>query len=87
MRKLKKAVIDRFEDEKTAVLLIEDESKEFYYPVSNLHQGLQAGDWIRIEIEGDLIVSIEIDMKETTERKKRISEKLNKLRNREDKNN
>lgn len=46
------AVIDRFEGEK-AVLLVGDSEKKVVFPVSELPDGLNEGDYIRIDISYD----------------------------------
>ena len=46
------AVIDRFEEER-AVLLVGDEEKELVLPSTALPNGLQEGDYVRLEISYD----------------------------------
>lgn len=60
------AVIDRFEGKK-AVLLIGDSEKKVVFPVSELPDGLNEGDYIRIDISYD---------KEATEAAQREADEL-----------
>ena len=46
------AVIDRFEEDK-AVLLIGEEEKKVVFPAAVLPEGLDEGDYVRIEITYD----------------------------------
>lgn len=46
------AVIDRFEDDKAVLLLGEDE-KKVVFPVSELPEGAEEGDYLKIKITYD----------------------------------
>ncbi len=74
-----KAVIDRFE-EGWAVLLIGEDEQRMNVPRKDLPRGAREGHWLRIELDGDQIVSMEIDEQETARATKRIASKLERLR-------
>ncbi|QQK75855.1 DUF3006 domain-containing protein [Salicibibacter cibarius] len=75
-----KAVLDRIEDGKHAVLLIGDEEKEKIIPSSELPEGSKEGMWFQVDLEDSKIVKISIDQAETKKREKRISDKMAKLK-------
>lgn len=74
-----KAVVDRLENG-CAVLLIGDEERKLNVPSESLPNGSREGQWLQVELEGDRLVSVEIDMEETARAKQRIMEKLERLR-------
>ena len=66
------AVIDRFEDNDLAVLLVgEDESEQVDWPVKLLPEGVQDGDHLR--------VTITIDKQSRQAREKRVEELRDRL--------
>jgi hypothetical protein len=74
-----KAVIDRFEGDK-AVLLVGKEQDQLVVLKSFLPKGVKEGDWLNVDVEDDRVLSATIDLDETNAAKKRIAEKLAKLR-------
>ena len=60
------AVIDRFEGKK-AVLLLGDDEKQVVFPKSELPEGVEEGDYLKIDIEVD---------REATEAAQREAEQL-----------
>ncbi len=68
-----KAVIDRIEGN-IAIVLMGDDEIQVDIPKTSLPKGCKEGDW--------LTVSFELDPKETSDRKERISQLLSKLKNR-----
>jgi hypothetical protein len=74
-----KAVIDRFEGEK-AVLLVGEEQDRLVVLKSFLPKGAKEGDWLKVDVEDDRVLSASIDADETTAAKSRIAEKLEQLR-------
>lgn len=76
---IEKAVIDRFEDG-FAVLLVGETNRLVNVPRKRLPKGVKEGTWLKVELEGDLLASAEIDAEETENAKKRIAEKLERLR-------
>lgn len=76
---IEKAVIDRFEGQ-YAVLLVGEASRKLDIHRKALPKGVKAGTWLKIELEGESLLSAEIDAEETEAAKKRILEKLERLR-------
>ena len=77
-----RAVVDRIEDGKHAVLLIEDNQMEKVVPASQLPEGATDGTWLQVSFDGDQLVSVEIDHEETERMRAQISEKMARLRQR-----
>ena len=73
------AAIDRFEGE-WAVLLVGPEGRVVNVPRAQLPKRAHAGQWLRVTLQGDAIVAAELDRAETQRRRKRILEKLERLR-------
>ena len=74
-----KAVIDRFEDG-WAVLLVGDEERKLSVPREALPRGAREGHWVRIEVEGNEVADIAADKEATEAARRRIADKLNRLR-------
>jgi hypothetical protein len=74
-----KAVIDRIEGDKV-VILAGSEQDRLIILKSMLPTGAKEGDWLKAEIKDDHVFSVELDQDETVSAKKRIAEKLDKLR-------
>lgn len=74
-----RAVIDRFEDG-WAVLLIGDEERKLDVPRESLPQEARERHWLLVELEGDELISAEIDQGETDTTRQRIRSKLDRLR-------
>jgi hypothetical protein len=72
-----KAVIDRFEGSIAVVFIGE---KRMDVPRSDLPKGVKEGSWLLVEFDEDKIISAQIDAEETARAKKRILEKLERLR-------
>lgn len=68
-----RAVIDRFEGE-LAVLLVGEDETEFHVPRSELPAGASKGTCLRL--------SMEVDRQATADAEKRVSEKMDQLRQR-----
>ncbi|WP_227935368.1 DUF3006 domain-containing protein [Alkalihalobacillus deserti] len=77
-----KAVVDRIVDGKHAVLLVGDQEVEKVISSSKLPDSVTEGSWVKVEFNGDELVSIEADEKETNQTKKRIKTKMEILRQR-----
>lgn len=80
-----KAVIDRIEDKKHAVLILNGDGEEKVIPVGDLPDGAEEGTWLEVEFDGDDIKSITIDEKETEARSERIGNKMDQLKKRKKK--
>ena len=79
---MEKAVIDRIVDGKIAVILVGEDQRQHHHPADELPEGAREGTWLRVRVEGAKIVSIEVDPGETDEARRRIQEKMDKLRTR-----
>jgi hypothetical protein len=78
----RKAVIDRVEDGKWAVLLVGRDELEKIIHVDQLPQGARAGLWLKVRLEEDRVSDIEMDEAETRAAQARVSSKLEMLRQR-----
>lgn len=76
---MQKAVIDRIEDGKHAVLLIGEDETERVLPVENLPEGVREGVWLILHEDGSIV----IDEAGTTQVKSRIQEKMALLRSKQ----
>jgi hypothetical protein len=74
---VEKAVIDRFEG-KMAVLLVGE--KPVNVLRSELPKEVKEGDWLEVEFEVGRLVSARMDPEEKERMRKRIEEKLERLR-------
>ncbi|MBC1549097.1 DUF3006 domain-containing protein [Listeria sp. FSL L7-1434] len=74
---MKKAILDRIEDGK-AVFLIEPNHKEWLIDQEKLDSAIKEGDVVTISETNEIVKQPQ----ETDEMKKRIAEKLEKLRER-----
>lgn len=79
---MEKAVIDRIVDGKTAVILVGDNEREYHYPAGKLPEGAREGTWLRVQVAGDEIISLEVDREETETVRRRVQEKMDRLRQR-----
>ncbi len=77
---MEKGVIDRIVDGKIAVILVGENEKEYHYPAEKLPDGVKEGTWLKVEILNDQIVKIEPDFEETERVRKRILEKIKKIK-------
>jgi hypothetical protein len=77
-----KAVVDRIVDSQYAVLLVGEDEVEHVVPVSSLPDGTQPGTWLQVQFEDDVLLNATIDVEETEQVRKRIEEKLARLRRR-----
>jgi hypothetical protein len=73
------AVIDRFEG-KIAVLLIDDEERQVDVPTDQLPVGVREGHHLQIELEGNRVIQVQVDEEAAERARKRIDDKLNRLR-------
>ncbi|GEM02057.1 Protein of unknown function [Halolactibacillus halophilus] len=74
------AVIDRFSDQDTAVILVESVQKEFVVKQAELPQEAKPNDYLDVEIIGQTLRIIGINHEETSSRKTSIQDKMAKLR-------
>jgi hypothetical protein len=74
------AVIDRFSDQDTAVILVESIQKEFVVKQAELPQEAKPNDYLDVEVTGDVLQIIGINHEQTAVQKNRIQDKMAKLR-------
>lgn len=74
-----KGVIDRIEGN-TATILIESEGRELTLKAEELPEGATEDTWLSLETEDEKVVSVEIDEKETEERKESAEDMMRRLR-------
>ena len=80
---MEKAVIDRIVDKKTAVILVGEDEQQHHYPADKLPEGALEGTWLRVRVESGKIVAMEVDEEETDMMRRRLQEKMDKLRARD----
>jgi hypothetical protein len=76
---MEKAVIDRFEGQ-YAILLVGQEQRKMDVPRAKLPKGAREGSWVKVDLDGGQVRSIDLDPEETERAKTRIAEKLARLR-------
>jgi hypothetical protein len=76
---LDKAVIDRFEGS-VAVLLVGDDRRRIDVARSVLPRGAREGSWLRVSVGRSEVFSAFLDKDETEAARKRITDKLGRLR-------
>lgn len=79
---MEKAVIDRIVDGKTAVILVGDNEREHHYPADKLPKGAREGIWLRVQLAGGEIMSLQVDQEETEAVRRRVQEKMDRLHRR-----
>ncbi|GKV67282.1 MULTISPECIES: DUF3006 domain-containing protein [unclassified Sporosarcina] len=74
--------IDRMEDGRFAVLLVEDTGEEFIADVTALPEGAKEGVYVTITLVDDKITELVINRQETEVMEKKIEEQLKKVKSR-----
>ncbi len=72
--------LDRIEDDKFAVLLVDELNKEFIVDKNELPEGSAAGAYFQLTIENDKITSIQFDESTTTSEQQQVNDMMAKLR-------
>lgn len=78
-----KAVIDRIEEGKYAVLLVGNKQVEKSIPVEQLPEGARAGSWLKVRVTDDGVRDMLVDETETQAAQERVRSKLEMLRDRQ----
>jgi hypothetical protein len=73
------AVVDRFEGDK-AVVLVGEEEEELVVDRGKLPSGTREGDWLKADVQDDVLLAAELDPQGTANARARIAEKLERLR-------
>ncbi|WP_280770855.1 DUF3006 domain-containing protein [Salipaludibacillus daqingensis] len=76
----KKGVIDRLEDNKLAVILVESEGLEYVVPKEKLPKEAGAGTWLTFVVENNNMTDISIDYAKTDQSLVNANAKLNRIR-------
>ena len=77
-----RAVIDRIVDGVHAVLLVGESERERVVPVGHLPRGATPGTWLTVRFDGDELVHAVVEDEETASARRRIQDKLERLRRR-----
>lgn len=77
---MKSGVIDRIEDKYKAVILLEDENREWIVDLDQLPDGCIEGSWLLLDISGHVINHIQLDRKKSIRKQDRVKNKMNQLR-------
>jgi hypothetical protein len=77
-----KAVIDRIEEGRFAVLLVGSKQLERVVPVEQLPEGAKAGSWLKVRVMEQGVKDMIVDEAETQVARGRVESKLDMLRNR-----
>ena len=73
------AVVDRFEG-RFAVLIVEGQSKPVNVSIDKLPSGAKEGDHLRVAFQDNQLIEAHRDSEATDEARKRIKEKVERLR-------
>lgn len=76
-----KGMLNRIEDG-WAVILIEEEQKELLLPISQLPEGSGVNSWFDIELVGENLCSISLDVESRAAKETEVRELRTKLRKR-----
>lgn len=74
--------IDRIEEERFAVVLVDSLGKEFTVDVSRLPEGVMAGSYVRLTLADGEIGKMMVDEKKTASMEQEIADKLQRLKSR-----
>lgn len=75
-----KGYLDRIEDNKFAVILVEEINKEFILPKDELPEGSVAQTYFDVTIEHDKIVSLTPNEQTTSSEQEKVEDMMAKLR-------
>jgi hypothetical protein len=78
-----KAVIDRIEEGRFAVLLVGRKQLEKVVPVEQLPEGAKAGSWLKVRVMPEGVKDMTVDEEETQAARGRVESKLDMLRSRQ----
>lgn len=80
-----KAVIENI-TKNSVVLLVGKKEEEIHIPKEQIPRSInyKVGDWLDIRLEGESIEVIKVDSEETDKVRRRIQEKMERLRKRRD---
>ncbi|WP_210467891.1 DUF3006 domain-containing protein [Sporosarcina sp. 6E9] len=74
------AYLDRFTDNQQALILVERLQKEYHVPTSSLPTGSKEGSWLLATIQGDAVISLQLDEKKTSDMRRDTQNRLERLK-------
>lgn len=74
------AYFERLTDDGHALFLIEQLKKEYHVSPASLPEGSTVGMWFLVEIENDVIISMQIDTTKTITMQNRINDRMQRLK-------
>lgn len=74
------AYFERLTDDGHALLIVEQLKKEYHVPSASLPEGSTVGMWFLVEIENDIIISMQIDATKTNTMQKQINDRMQRLK-------
>jgi hypothetical protein len=74
-----KGVLDRIEDNKFAVILVDELRKEFVIPKDQLPDGTKPNAWLDLTITDDNITSVRLNKEATSVEEEKVENMMNKL--------
>lgn len=75
-----KGYLDRFIDNTRAVIIVEEEKRQYTIPNNELPTGAQIGSWLHLKIENNIIKQMTLLDDLTEEKKNQTTDLLTKLR-------
>jgi hypothetical protein len=75
-----KGYLDRIEDNKFAVILVDELKKEFIIPKADLPEGSVGNSYFDLTIENDRITSMRLDEQTTLSEQQNVNDMMAKLR-------
>ncbi|HSI67786.1 MAG TPA: DUF3006 family protein [Planococcus sp. (in: firmicutes)] len=80
-----KGVLERIEDNRIAVILIEEEGREIHLPVTELPEGSEVNTWFDVDMKEGERISIRIDPVVTEDKNRSAQEILKKIKSKKHK--
>ena len=75
-----KGVLERIEDSRIAVILIEEEGREIHLPVTELPEGSKVSTWFDVEMTEGEVTFLRIDPVVTEEKNRAAQEMLQRIK-------
>lgn len=75
-----KGMLDRIEDGRYAVILIDEEKREVILPADCLPEGSEIHSWFDIELDGEEVKSISRNVEAEAAKEQRVDALMEKLR-------
>ncbi|MCP3027242.1 DUF3006 family protein [Halobacillus sp. A5] len=75
-----KAVYDRLEEDRHAVLLVEETNREYIVDKERLPEGSKVHDWFEVTLQGDKIISITRDPEAAAAQLEKVKSKRRNLK-------